>query len=205
MLPKLVVVLHPFDASREAIKRQINILNFDGKRSHQLKSKTLLRGGLLSFFKLGVIRIASVICLVLMFLVTIDVILRFFFKLYVPASVELCRVLLAMMIFLPFGEVQERKEHIRIDFFIDRLSPKIKRYWELIANIVSLSFLSAIFVDSIDVFRGSLVLMEYFGSAIKVPIYPARGVMVLGCGLMIIELTKEIVMTLSPRKDLSKK
>jgi predicted LPLAT superfamily acyltransferase len=35
-------------------------------------------------------------------------------------------------------------------------------------------------------------MKEYYGGAVQVPIYPARGAIVIGCGLMIIELIRDL-------------
>jgi len=44
--------------------------------------------------------------------------------------------------------------------------------------------------------------MEYYGGAVRVPIYPARGAILVGCGLMILQLVRDLIDLLSPKTKL---
>ena len=147
------------------------------------------------------VEISSWLCLIVTLLVSFDVILRYLFSGSIPASVELTQVLLVFMIYLVLGAVQEKKEHIRIDFFIDKISPRAKRYWELIVSTVALVFLSIVFVFSIESFLSSLEMKEHYGGAVRIPIYPSRAAIFIGVGLMMAVLVKEIVLLLTSKGE----
>jgi len=137
--------------------------------------------------------------LILTLLVSLDVILRYLFKQSIPASVEITQALLVFTVYLVLGAVQEKKDHIRIDFFIDKIPTNAKRYWELIVCIVALVFLSLVFVSSVESFRSSLEMKEHYGGAIRIPIYPSRATIFIGSGLMMLVLVKEILLLLTSK------
>jgi TRAP-type C4-dicarboxylate transport system permease small subunit len=145
------------------------------------------------------VEISSWLCLLVTLLVSLDVILRYLFKGSIPAGVELTQVLLVFMVYLVLGAVQEKKEHIRVDFFIDKISPRAKQYWEMIVCSVALVFLSIIFVFSIESFLSSFEMKEHYGGVIRIPIYPSRAAIFIGIGLMMAVLGKEIVLLLSAK------
>jgi TRAP-type C4-dicarboxylate transport system permease small subunit len=105
---------------------------------------------------------------------------------------EFTQIMLAILVFFAFGKAQESKIHVRVEFVVERLSPKVRHYWEIVVYFLALAFISIIFWGAIGFFVDSYVMKEYYGGAVQVPIYPARGAIVIGCGLMIIELIRDL-------------
>ena len=137
--------------------------------------------------------------LIVTLLVTLDVVLRYIFGASIPASMEFTQVLLVLLVFLSLGRAQEAKQHIRVEFVIEKLSPEKRRYWEIILHLFALAFIAIVFWESIGAFAYSFSTQEYYGGAVRVPIYPARGAILLGCGLMIIQLVKDLADFFSPK------
>jgi len=149
-------------------------------------------GRLTVLLRLFETEVSSWTVLVSTILITTDVPLRYIFRKSVPGGLELNCVLLAIMVFFSLGQVQANKEHIRVDFFIDRLPLKLREYLEIAVHLFALAFFSLLFVESIEFFKESLAVKEYYGSAVRIPIYPAKAAVVMGCGLIVIELIKDI-------------
>jgi TRAP-type C4-dicarboxylate transport system permease small subunit len=139
-----------------------------------------------------VVEISGWLVLILTLLVSFDVLLRYIFKQSIPGAVEISQVLLTFMVYLILGAVQEKKDHIRIDFFIEKLPVKIRRYWEVVISIVGVVFFSFLFVYCWESFLSSYEMKEFYGGAIRIPIYPGRAAIVVGIGLMVVALLKDI-------------
>jgi len=129
--------------------------------------------------------------------VTLDVVLRYLLSASIPAGMEFTQVLLVLMVYFAFGQAQANKVHVRVEFVIEKLPPKVRHFWEVVVHVLALAFFGFIFWESIGFFLDSWAMKEYYGGAVRVPIYPARGAIAIGCGLMLIELIKDIVFMLS--------
>ena len=131
--------------------------------------------------------------------VTLDVVLRYVFNASIPAGMEFTQVLLVLMVFFAFGDAQAGKVHVRVEFVIEKLSPRIRYFWEVVVYFLALAFFGFIFWEGIGFFLDSWKMGEYYGGAVRVPIYPARGAIVIGCGLMIVELVRDIASMFSKK------
>lgn len=147
----------------------------------------------------GLAEISGWIALLVTLLVTLDVVLRYIFKASIPASVEFTQVLLVLMVYLALGKAQVDKQHIRVEFLIDKMPAAARRYWEAVVHLFALAFILIVFWESIGLFQYSYAMKEYYGGAVRVPIYPARGAILIGCGFMMIQLIKDIVVLLIPK------
>ncbi|MFH1673623.1 MAG: TRAP transporter small permease [Pseudomonadota bacterium] len=150
-----------------------------------------------------VVEISAWLALILTLLVSFDVILRYIFKQSIPGAVEISQVLLTFMVYLILGAVQERKDHIRIDFFIERIPVKIRRYWEVVISIVGVAFFSFLLVYCWESFLSSYEIKEFYGGAIRIPIYPGRAAIVVGVGLMVVALIKDIKLFMTSKDEVS--
>ena len=143
--------------------------------------------------------ISSWLVLFVTLFITLDVILRYFFNASIPAGMEFTQILLVILVYFSFGWAQKSKVHIRVDFAIERFPPKIRYYWEIVVYGLALAFFIFIFIEAWVFFQDSFVMKEYYGGAVQVPIYPARGAIVIGCGIMIMELLRDIGFMLSEK------
>ena len=137
--------------------------------------------------------------LFLVLLIVADVILRHTFKSAVPGSISFSCMIMAFSLLLGFGKTQEDKQNISVDFFIDKIfkTESSKKSWSVVVNLFAILFFSLILIEAIESFQISLRIREYYGGAkIRVPIYPARGAIVAGCFLIIIQLVKDILQVL---------
>ena len=148
-------------------------------------------------FNFGAVEISAWIALILTCLVSFDVILRYIFKQSIPGSMEITQALMTFMVYLVLGAVQEKKDHIRIDFFIERIPPKVRKYWEVVVCIVGLAFLAFLLIYVWESFYSSFEMKEYYGGQIRIPIYPARAAIFVGVGLMIVAFLQDIVWLLT--------
>jgi TRAP-type C4-dicarboxylate transport system permease small subunit len=146
--------------------------------------------------------ISGGIALLVTLLISLDVILRYIFKAFIPACVEFTQVLLVLLVYLALGKAQEAKQHIRVEFMLEKLCSKTRRYWEIVIHFFALIFVAILLWESIGLFIDSVSVMEYYGGAVRVPIYPARGAIIVGCGLMMSQLVRDLVDLFSPKSKL---
>lgn len=78
------------------------------------------------FMSKGLHYVAQIIILVMMFIVTIDVFGRFFFNQPLKGTVEITELGLALVVFFGLSYTHIAKEHITIDFIVDKFSEKIQ-------------------------------------------------------------------------------
>ncbi len=136
-------------------------------------------------------------CLVLMtVLVVVDVFLRHTIKGSIPGAIGFSGILQAFLIFLGFALAQMDKQHIKVDLIVNKFLKhgKLRRYWDVVINVLAMTFFGLIFWESIDAFKVSYEIKEFYGgSALRVPIYPARGILLLGCLTMVIQLVRDSI------------
>lgn len=138
--------------------------------------------------------------MLLLFLVMADVILRFTVSGAIPGGISFSSLILAIMVFFAIAHAQRKKEHISVDLFVDFLLPKTtrrRRYWDVIVYITAIIFFFLIFWASIEDFQVSYQMKEYLGGAsIRVHLWPARGALLIGCFVMIIQLVRDLIQTI---------
>jgi len=148
----------------------------------------------------GAAAIAAALLLFLVFFIVTDVFLRYAMQSAIPGVMEFTSLIMASILFLGFSKAQAAKQHISVDFFTDKIlsssnSPSlIRRNWTIVIYTATLIFFAMIFWRSINFFTVSLTMGEYLGGAeVRVPIYPARGILLLGTFLMVLQTLKDIV------------
>ena len=154
-------------------------------------------GSAVDFF---VVEISGWTVFVLTLLISADVLLRYILGRAVPGGVEITQALLVFMVYLVLGSVEERKDHIRIDFVIERMPIKRRKYWELIICMITLVFLTVLLVSSWESFIVSYQDREYYAEAIRVPIYPSRAAIFIEAALTIVALLRTVVSLLTSKE-----
>lgn len=106
----------------------------------------------------------------------------------VPGAFEFSEALMIPAVFLPLMFVQYKREHVFVSVATLTLSNRVQCFLDAIAALIGMAifaFLTWLAVDrAIDATR----INEYRVSIIPVPIWPFRWVIVLGLGLMVLQL-----------------
>ncbi len=88
--------------------------------------------------------IGAGLCFLIMFLILVDVTLRYFFKTSVPGSTELVELILVGLVFLGIAYTQFEKGHINIDFLTSRLPHNIQSIVGSITYLLTLGIVALI-------------------------------------------------------------
>lgn len=113
-------------------------------------------------------------------LVTIDVIARAAFSKPIPGTYEIVQVLLVGVVFLALSAVQTQRRHVKVDMLISHLPPKVQAVSGVLGDIAGAVFFGLI------VWRTGLWTWESWEAGEKVvglisfPLYPVKGLLVLG-------------------------
>lgn len=84
----------------------------------------------------GLHYVAQLILAIMMILITFDVLGRWLFSKPIKGTVDLTELGLSMVIFLSLAYTHVRKEHISVDFLVEKLSQKVQRIFDIVINII---------------------------------------------------------------------
>jgi len=128
---------------------------------------------------LGVV--SATVLFLMMMITTVDVIGRYVFNKPLAGGFEVTELLLAALIYCGLPMVSQRREHIVIDTFDPLMSARVKRFLDMLAEIVCSLTLGGI---GYLIFRRAARVAEYGDTTnvLKLPLAPVAYVM----GTMII-------------------
>jgi TRAP-type transport system small permease protein len=141
---------------------------------------------------------ASASVLFAMMLITaVDVIGRYLFNKPLAGGFELTEMMLAALIYCGLPLVSKRREHIVIDTFDSFMAPRVRRFFDVTADIVCFLTLAGI---GYLIFRRAMRVAEYGDttSVLKLPLAPvayAMGTMIVIAALI------HLVLIFVPHRD----
>lgn len=115
--------------------------------------------------------IASVILFCMMTIGAIDVIGRYLFNSPITGSVEISKLLMAGVVIFSWAYTQASRGHASVTFIIQRFSPRINRFLNLLGDFLSLIFFALIVwqaaLTGIKMWQGHrLIMIINFPSAV---------------------------------------
>ncbi len=133
---------------------------------------------------------------VMMFLTASDVALRYVFNRPIPGAYELTEFMMPILVAFGLAYTAVHKGHIRIDFLIARLSPRVLAFIDSITTLVGLGIFSLIAWQSI-VYALFLEARGLATPTLGIPIYPVVYVIAAGCVLFCLVFILELAVHLS--------
>jgi len=131
--------------------------------------------------------ISGILSFLLMFLISGDVFLRYFFNTPIPGTNEIARLTLAWVCFLGIFYAYTQKVHVRVTLIMNRL-PKYEPYFELIACLFGLMIFSFLTYKSSFYFWESWINRELYPAPIPVPHWLAKLSMPIGSFFMVVAI-----------------
>jgi len=126
-----------------------------------------------------------------------DVAGRYVFNHPIPGTTELVKCYIVAIVFLGIAYTMYQKRHIRTTIFIERISPLWKAGVEILASLIAAAIFAALFYYSFKEAWASWLVREFDGVQLRVPVYPARFVVPIGSGLMVIQAVLDIIAQVS--------
>jgi TRAP-type C4-dicarboxylate transport system permease small subunit len=132
-----------------------------------------------------------ILVMVIMFMITIDVIGRFFFNKPLWGVLEISEFLLAGAVLLGLAYTEFLDGHVRVELIYDRLSPNWQNRMRMFYNLVGLVFYSLITWESgrlaIEALTDNLT-----SDVLKIPAWPFRAFVPIGAFLTVLILIVKI-------------
>ena len=139
--------------------------------------------------------ITSLGIIVMILIGTIDVIGSELFNEPLPTTYEATEALMVVVTFGGLAFVQRKKLNINVDLLVRHFPPKLQIVSELVSNLIGLLFFGAFTWYGASFFWESFEIKEYAEALIPFPIYPTKFVMLLGVGLVTLQLLVDTVQT----------
>jgi TRAP-type C4-dicarboxylate transport system permease small subunit len=136
---------------------------------------------------------AGAVMLTMMALTSLDVLGRALFNSPVPGTVELMQMMLVAAIFLSISYVQALKQHIRVEFLLERLPVTARRALVLAGLIIGIA------VFGVFSWRASLVAWQAWAAAdfqegaLNLPLWPAKMLVPLGSGMLTVRFVLDLL------------
>jgi C4-dicarboxylate transporter, DctM subunit len=137
--------------------------------------------------------ISAIIIMVMMLLTVADVFLRYVFRSPLIWNYDLQSVLIVCVIFLGIAYVQIKRRHIQIDIITTHLSKTNRIWFEFINFIIFLCFTVLVTWQMSMETQQAFILNDYLEGIVRIPVWPAKGSIALGCGLLSIILIFHII------------
>jgi len=136
--------------------------------------------------------ISAAIILLMMALTVADVFLRYLFSKPIAWNFDLQTLLIVGVVYLGIAYVQVHRSHIRIDLVASRLSENNQLWLQLFGDIVFFGFSALIaWQMSLETWE-AWVIKDYLDSVWDIPLWPAKGAITLGVGLLSLNLAINI-------------
>ena len=130
----------------------------------------------------------------MMFLVTGDVIGRYVFNSPIPAVFEInSHFLMVMVVFFPLAYVHQKREHVFVTLFTDRLPAGGKAFLEGTSAILGLIAYALIGWYGLKRALSATQVLEYIPGIVDVPVWLSKWIIPIGCLAFCMELARDIV------------
>lgn len=137
--------------------------------------------------------IAGLSLVLMMVHVTLDVLLKYFFKLPIPGTAEVvASYYMIGTVFLPLAYIEVHNRPIVVELFYDRMPRALQMPLDVLATLASLAFYAFLTWQSMKIALVSLENREYVDGLWKVVVWPSRFIIPAGltiaCAALLIRL-----------------
>jgi TRAP-type C4-dicarboxylate transport system permease small subunit len=151
--------------------------------------------------RLGVIERGFSLCAAgLVFVLTVltvaEVIARYLFNSPIPGTWELSQLMLVGIVFLGLADAQAGGRHVRVELFIRRLDPGVRRGLELMALALGLvMFIFILWAGARDTWR-AWDIGDYTLGSVTFPVWPSKLMVPAGSLLLVIRFAVQMMRTI---------
>ena len=139
------------------------------------------------------VAIGAVCAFLLIIYLTIDVAGRYLANRPIPATFELARIMMVLMVFPSFAYVQERKKHMRLDLVTNRLGTRGRALIDLFAYGIGLFVFALITWQIWRWAWESWLSREYMDGTLRIPFYPVKFIAALGSFFLTVQFVIDII------------
>jgi len=141
---------------------------------------------------IGVLIAGGCIFLILL-LVLVDVLIRYFLNISIHVSYEISSYCLVGVTFLALGQIQKLDKHVKVEFLVSRLSLRYRTWLKIVAEILSLAFVSWFTWDAAMAVMRSYSLKSAYQSMLQTPLWIPHLLLPIGLGILALQMICQIV------------
>ena len=125
--------------------------------------------------------VAGLSLVLMMVHVTLDVVLKYFFKLPIPGTAEVVAAYYMIgTVFLPLAYIEVHNRPIVVELFYDRVPQALQGWLDILGTVASLVFYAFLTWQSTKIALLSLESREYIDGLWKVVVWPSRFLIPVG-------------------------
>jgi len=137
--------------------------------------------------------LATLVILGLLVLIVTNAVIRSFTGGVIPGAFEIGQVAMPILVFLALPWTFLKRNNYQLDLFYGRFGDSKKRIADLFHSSLYLVVLAIWSLGTLREAVHSVLIHEYVPGAIRVPVYPARIIITIGCLLMLFIVVRELV------------
>ena len=131
--------------------------------------------------------------MVLMFMILVEVLTRYILRSPLSIAEEYGGYMLVAITFLGLGYTWKERGHVRVEWVINALSPKVQGWLRLITLIMATAFAMVMIKASYDLVSYSYLFGTRSGSWLRTPLMWPQIVLIIGAVLLFIQLIAELI------------
>lgn len=145
--------------------------------------------------------VSALMVVVTMFLVSADVVGRYFFNQPVPGTFEFSEVLLALIIYLALPYVQYKRSNIAIEMVSDHYSPEFREIFNLCCMLLGVAVFGFLAERGVELTLSAWEISEVSEGTIPFPMTPFKAMVPLGFGFLALRLLTQFIEAVKARKS----
>lgn len=132
-----------------------------------------------------------------MFLGSADVVGTHFLGQPVHGALEVTESTMVLIVFGALAYAQIRRAHIRVELLYGVVGPRVQAFMDAVGHLIALVFFALLGWQGYHEAVYSWGLREATLGYIRFPLYPARWLLVLGVGLLLVQLALDVASDLA--------
>lgn len=129
-----------------------------------------------------------------------------YFNRPVPGSFEVTGSAVVLIVFGGLAYAQIKNQHLRVELIYLRAGPKMRSVLDMVAQLSAIVFFGLLTWQGFQEAMFSWELRESTYGLVRFPLYPARALVVIGAGLLLVQLLLDFFQTIrnfgEPRNDI---
>ena len=142
---------------------------------------------------LGLLLLGTVGMMVSMFLGVADVVGTDLFGKPVPGTLEITESTMVLIVFGALAYTQSRRGHIRVELLYNHVGPRGKSFMETVTHLIAFVYFTLLAWQGYQELLYSWELKEATMGTIRLPLYPARFLLVAGTVLLLCQLALDLI------------
>ncbi len=145
---------------------------------------------------LALLLLGTVGMMVSMFLGVADVVGTDLFGRPVPGTLEITESTMVLIVFGALAYTQSRRSHIRVELLYNHAGPRGKSFMEAVTHLIALVYFALLGWQGYQELLYSWEIREATMGTVRLPLYPARFLLVAGTALLLLQLALDFIQDL---------